>query len=408
MPIDKVPDLIPEGAFKGYNFGFATTNFPYKLRINISENSYTKENIDRIILLIWNLQEKYTLPHQKLLYGFKFADKDQFNEVYHKKLQFWRAKKQGNAAKAQEIANSFTDEETRKYYQNYVLTETSTQEVDAKIKSIVGFARFVGKGQFTLYLDFIDFNHMMLGMKTGFYVSAAQYIEQIFHPLALLRFVRELDQNLKTLGLTPGDINTTDSRISPFISFRQEAASTESNYIAATSDKEALAQNKKQQEEHVLYRFLKAGINTPKSYATMWNAATDTPQKILTILEDYTKGNDYLSGIKLFLCGHSFFGRGRHHIATVRTLIKSITDQNLTSTKEILRSLQSMLSSNAFHYNAKNHFEATYNVEGSLMRRIAFIHEKCFDEAKELEQERLEGVAKEEADIIESSTGPLL
>ncbi len=377
-----------EGIFQHYYLPafkslFSSRNkFPYKLRINICNEDYTDENRKAISRVLCGLINKYFVNNENILTEFKYfiLSKEEVDKSdFRKKIDFWKAIKQNKKAEAQKIIASITDEETRVRYQGYFSEQHTQKNIDDRIaeqeKVLNAHYRMVGKAQFTLYLDIINFNTSMGGLRSGLFNEPVPHIDLFSHPINLLKFLRELDTELKRLKIRPGNIDETDSRISSFFSFRQEQLNSTTGYVAHSDDKKSLAKLKKAQEDFVLFKFIKGCLNPPNSYKEIWdNGGTESVDKIVAILNDYTKGNSgFMSNLSLFLSGHVFFGMGRHHVNDVRSLVKKIENEKLDVPK-ILEELRNIISS-----------KRNVNFSGSLFRRVVFINEMCIEHTKKIE-----------------------
>ncbi len=145
-------------------------------------------------------------------------------------------------------------------------------------------------------------------------------------------FLKELDAGLKKLGVSPGHTVETDSKISSFISLRQDKLSSGKEYVAASNeDKSKLKQLKKEQEESVFYKFLKRNINRDDDYEKLWKKEASMKDNMVSILMDYVKSENKVQGnVMLFFTGHW----NRHHLSAVRSLIatsKSVSESELLS-----------------------------------------------------------------------------
>jgi hypothetical protein len=221
----------------------------YKLRINLDEKSYTKENVEKIVLLIKTLNEKYSSNKNLILIAFKHSvlgnitdEKDPaVNQVFQLKYEFMKAllNKDGINEKIIEEKLITLSDENKDWCNRYRNYNTNILE-----EQLQQYNRFVGKAQFTLYLNVTD-------------LPQDEDLR-----IRLTNFIKQLEEGLKQLNLSYGALNETDSSISRFLSFRQEHLG-DGVYISSR-DKEKLSILKKSQENSSLLKFCKSALTSPE------------------------------------------------------------------------------------------------------------------------------------------------
>lgn len=341
----------------------------YKLRLNIHDKDYTDENKAAISSLLCGLMQKYSSAGG-ILAQFKYhtLPREEVDDSKRKVL-FWEAMKLADPYRPQEIVNQIHNPKTKETYTKYLATHYEEKKLDEIIQNQKAVfnsrIRLRGQAQFTLYLDFIRLNSQVAEP-----LIPPPSIDCFTQPICLLQFLRELDEGLKNLRIRPGTLDETDSKVFSFISFRQEKMNQEEKYVAHNADKRALNLLKKEQKACVLFKFIKSCLQYPASYRKMWEAQEKPLDKILALLNDYTKGDHCGSDVSLFLTGHVFFGKRRHHVKEVRSLIKRIHEENL-QVADILQALNELVAAK---------LASNFNFGGTLFRLISFIQERCMDE----------------------------
>ena len=111
----------------------------------------------------------------------------------------------------------------------------------------------------------------------------------------------------------------------------------------------------------------------------MWDSKKEAKEKILQILNDYTKGDDFQSSLKLFFCGHRFFCAGRHWVMEIRDLVEEINQDKTITIEGILLKLDKFILDN----------KDEINYQGSIFRRISFINEMCFETCEKINKDRI-------------------
>jgi len=355
-------------------------NCPYKLRLNIQEADYTEDTRQAVERLLKSLMEKYSIGDEGILSEFKSClfhreDAKAIERKEQNVLDFWQALKANNRSQARQCANKIEDEKRKNKYLNEYIPDYFERKRLSKDKVSRDLEQ--RKNEVKCYLD--SYYRMIGGTQFTLYLMPI-YATNLAHSIRLLQFCRELNNGLQELRLRRGTVANTDSRITSYISFRQENKTGE-EYVPFYK-KNKLSALKKEQENSFLFKLLKSNFAHPKSYQQLWKAKETTIDKILNIVEDYTKSDDCTSSLRLFFTGHLFFNQSRHHVKPVRALVDKIRDNSMT-VENVLKELDDYVSEN----------KSTLNYNGSLFRRITFINEMCFDVREKLHLTRVKGLS---------------
>lgn len=265
---------LPEHKYKEYEkdgfhffdmpmFTVLGTSASYKLRINLSDESYTPECKAEIIKIIQELNSKYDYNEKPsrfnrspVLYGFKYTlqnKKEVEKSVNLNKiiLEFLNAIKEKDKNKINMLQQYIQTYDPAWFAENIIKLENA-EEVDKLIeyqkKVIFSNYRLVDQAQFTLYLSYFNASTSNITMQ---------------QQKVLGEFLQELNDRLSQMivnnkKLEVGGVADSDSKISEFISLRQEKSSSgdEMKYIGATEGPEKLKALKQEQEKSALYVFL--------------------------------------------------------------------------------------------------------------------------------------------------------
>jgi len=216
------------------NFFSSKKFFPYKLRINIFEDDYTEGNCLKIQDILCDLITKYSTDDYLILSQVKHTllQKNNVKDKAEEELQIqkiWKALDVGDKKAALSIAEKISDINRREkylkgYLKNLQLKETIKKKIQQQQDILDSFYRVIPGSQFVLYLCPINFNKDMEQYSTSSDIKLLNTPEVTYlaQPIRLLKFISELELELRKIKIRPGVVAKSDSIISSYISFRQD------------------------------------------------------------------------------------------------------------------------------------------------------------------------------------------